>query len=270
MTRDRGMRRVWSVMTPEVWRTSISIKSSAPESVSRRLTLLTSTARFSGPSSPYSSRYNRRPSRLASCSRMVFQRPLAGCQPLRCRSEQTQTSVRPASLVVMNSAADCSVDDRSAAVAVDEVSESSASDVASVSSMCRPVAVSNSTVRAFRPRSRNSPDTFSRAVSRRDRPLCGSCSSMLAERSRMMTVNSGAPPPARPSQPPDIGRLIASNRPATASIRAIRISTYRSFAMPRTIRFACSRNIVAAHCTVLCRFWLIRWITIGNRISGRA
>ena len=48
------------------------------------------------------------------------------------------------------------------------------------------------------------------------------------------------------------------------------ISHCRSRAYPRDIRFAASRNIIAAQRTVWYRRWLIRWMMIGSAISGKA
>ena len=50
---------------------------------------------------------------------------------------------------------------------------------------------------------------------------------MLGERSTSTIVVSARPPPARPSQPPDSGRLIAKISPAIASIRTAMISHWR-------------------------------------------
>ncbi len=57
-------------------------------------------------------------------------------------------------------------------------------------------------------------------------PLAPVCC-MLGERSTSTMVVSACPPPARPSQPPASGRLIAKISPAIAAIRIAMISHWR-------------------------------------------
>ena len=81
---------------------------------------------------------------------------------------------------------------------------------------------------------------------------------MLGERSSKTIVVSARPPAVSPSQPLANGRLTARISPATTSMRDNKISHWRSFAYPRDIRLAASRNIMAAHRVVWKRRWLIR------------
>ncbi len=65
-----------------------------------------------------------------------------------------------------------------------------------------------------------------------------------------MIVVSARPPPANPSHPPASGRLTAKIKVPIAAIRKAMMSHCRSRAYPRDIRFAASRNIIAAQRTV--------------------
>ena len=74
---------------------------------------------------------------------------------------------------------------------------------------------------------------------------------MLAERSSRMSTVSDAPPAAAPIQPPVSGRAIAQMRKRMMSIRASSSRYWRIFARRVAARFAFSRKIIAAQCTVL-------------------
>lgn len=69
---------------------------------------------------------------------------------------------------------------------------------------------------------------------------------MLGERSSSTTVVSGLPPAASPTHPPARGRLMAKTSAPIAAILIAMMSHWRMRAYPRAIRFAASRNIIAA------------------------
>ncbi len=70
-------------------------------------------------------------------------------------------------------------------------------------------------------------DSCERPVSSFEPPVPAPVCCMLGDRSIRISVVSAWPPPARPSQPPAIGRLIAKISPAIARIRTAMISHCR-------------------------------------------